>query len=413
VAPLGALRGQAFKVIYVLGVEKIPISIAGGNLDLMVKNPEVGDPSLREGDLCSMLDVLIAAEQSVEISYLGKDPVNQTDLAEPMLVSLLTASLAELGFAPQVTVVTKAPTGLEKNTLDNSLDTNQLPFWLFGKRSLQVSETDVETFDEQVTRLVDLTDPLRYYLQRHVGITVFDEDSTLDAAEPFELDGLDLWRRRKDHLANPLSVLRRNVPQGNYGKLSALVADLEMDEAQRLAGMVSESDSSRQSALCVEPKRLGWSLFVKALIELCTTNQSEIIVIARNEYMRISMPSSESDRKALLIALIALRAAFQEAPFVFGQTAAYAYLKSVMKVGGLDTTSAVPSPKLWKGRDGQQTHDLLWAHLPVHSMPSDMAEWLQRFVLTLKNSGVNLHIGYATELADWVASPDNSTLRPV
>jgi exonuclease V gamma subunit len=413
VAPLGALRGQAFKVIYVLGAEKIPISIAGGNLDLMVKYPEVGDPSLREGDLCSVLDVLIAAEQSVEISYLGKDPVNQTVLAEPMLVSLLTASLAELGLAPQVTVVTKVPTGFANNTLDNSLNTNQLPFWLQGKRSLQVSEQDVETVDEQVTCLVDLTDPLRYYLKRHVGIIVFDEDSTLDAAEPFELDYLDLWRRRKDHLANPLSLLRRNFPQGSYGKLSALAADLEIDEAQRLAAMVSESNSLKQSALCIEAKRLGWSVFMKALIELCSTNQNETIVIARHEYMRISMPSSESERKALLIALIALRAAFQEKPFVFGQTAAYAYLKSVMKVGGLDNAITVPSPKLWKGRDGQQTHDLLWAHLPVHSMPSDMAEWLQRLVLTLKNFGMNLHVGNATELADWVVSPDNSTLQPV
>jgi exonuclease V gamma subunit len=405
VAPLGALRGQAFKVIYIVGAEKIPINIAGGNLDLMVKFPEIGDPSLREGDLCSVLDVLVAATGSVEFSYLGKDPVNQIVLAEPMLVSLLKASLAEFGFEPRSTRMASNQAVSARPKDDNPLDKNQLPVWLNGKRNLQVSESDVETVDEQMMRLMDLTDPLRHYLRRHIGLQLFDDDSTLDAAEPFELDYLDLWRRRKDQLNDPLSGLRRSVPQGKFGALSALKADLEMQEAQQLALIADQSNDPSQSAVTIEAAKLGWSLLIKALIRLASGDQKDVIVVARNEYLKISMSTPASERENLMLALIALREDFQARPFVFGQTAAFDYVKNFNKFNAMTGDIPLPEAKLWKGRDGQQPHDVLWAHQTVRAMPCDMVHWLERLGGALASAMIVVKVGPATELADWVVLP--------
>jgi exonuclease V gamma subunit len=405
VAPLGALRGQAFKVIYIVGAEKIPINTAGGNLDLMVKYPEIGDPSLREGDLCSVLDVVVAAKESIEFSYLGKDPVNQTVLAEPMLVSLLKTSLAEFGFEPLSARLASYQTVSAQSKEGNLLDENQLPVWLSGKRNLQVSESDVETVDEQITRLMDLADPLRHYLRRHIGLQLFDDDSTLDAAEPFELDHLDLWRRRKDQLLDPLSGLRRSVPQGKFGALSALKADLEMQEAQQLAVIADSSNDPLKSAVTIEAAKLGWSLLIKALIRLASGNQPEVIVVARNEYLKVSMPASARQRDSLMLALIALREDFQVKPFVFGQTAAFDYVKSFSELHAMTGDIPLPEAKLWKGRDGQQPHDLLWAHQTVRSMPIDMVNWLERLGSALASAPVVVRVGFATELADWIALP--------
>jgi exonuclease V gamma subunit len=418
VAPLGALRGQRFKHIFILGVEQIPLIVAGEQQDLMVQSPARGDPSTRESDLCSVLDAILAAEDCVELAYLGKDPTTKAPLAEPMLIALLERCAQELGLR------LNKYDGAEEEAQQEAQKEAQplvaparesLPL-----RSLQITEPVVENLDEKVSRLLDLTNPLAHYLKRHLGLRIFDDSQELDAQEPFELSGIDLWRRRADLLERPRAELRRSLPQANFGRLTALRADIDVNFCR-----VVEQSFGASALIDVAPSEIRWSGIARCLIDYAVGENAgkTRIVICQSESIRVGERQGDNDppdinvADGLVVVLDAMRTQFIEAPFVFGRDAAtdffsklYAFNKDrpvrfwQMSQGEAQAFVGSIFAKLaWKAPDGTHAHDLLWHNQPNLDMPELMQVWLEQLAMQLHNLELPVYINDSISLIEWVA----------
>jgi exonuclease V gamma subunit len=410
VAPLGALRGQRFKHIFILGLEQIPLIVAGEQQDLMVHSPARGDPSTRESDLCAVLDAILAAQSCVELTYLGKDPTTKAPLAEPMLIALLERCAQDVGLR------LNKHAGVDDDAVAFVAPVNApLP-----QRSLQITEVMVENQDEKISRLLDLTNPLAHYLKRHLGLRIFDDSQELDAQEPFELSGIDLWRRRADLLESPKAALRRSLPQANFGRLTALRADTDVNFCR-----VIEQSFGAGTLIEVTPSEIRWSGIIRSLIDyaLGDTAGKTRIVICQSKAIRVGERQGENDVPEVSVAnrlaevLDAMRTQFIEAPFVFGRdiatdffTKLYAPTKEHPRrfwqmsqgeaqafVGGIFAKLA------WNAPDGTHAHDLLWHNQPNLDMPELMQVWLEQLAMQLHSLGLPVYIHDSVSLLEWVA----------
>jgi Exodeoxyribonuclease V, gamma subunit len=402
VAPLGALRGQRFKHIFILGVEQIPLIVAGEQQDLIVQLPARGDPSTRESDLCSVLDAILAAQDCVELAYLGQDPTTKAPLAEPMLIALMERCAQDVGLRLNKLA------GAEVDTLPVvALTGESLPL-----RCLQITEPMVENQDEKISRLLDLTNPLAHYLKRH--------SQELDAQEPFDLSGIDLWRRRADLLERSGAQLRRSLPQANFGRLTASRADIDVNLCR-----VVEQSLGAGALIDVRPSEIRWSGIVRCLIDFAIGENAgkTRIVICQSEAIRVGEHQSENfapeidAANRLAIVLDAMRTQFIEAPFVFGRDAAtdffaklYAFNKErpmrfwQMPHGEAQAFVGSIFAKLaWKSPDGTHPHDLLWRNQPYNEMPELMQLWLEKFAMQLHEIGLPVYINDSVSLIEWVA----------
>ncbi len=410
VAPLGALRGQAFKHVFILGVEQIPLIVAGEQQDFMVQSSARGDPSTRESDLCSVLDAILAAQDCVELSYLGKDPTTKAPLAEPMLIALLERCGQDVGLR------LNRPSSPQEDALPAVEPAGEsLPL-----RSLQIAEPLAENQDEEISRLLDLTNPLAHYLKRHLGLRIFDDSQELDAQEPFELSGIDLWRRRADLLERPLAKLRRSLPQANFGRLTALRADVDVNFCK-----VVEQSFGVGALIEVSPSEIRWSGIVRCLIDYAVgdTAGKTRIVVCQSEAIRVGEHQGENDPPNVEVAdrlakvLDAMRTQFIKAPFVFGRDTAkdfftklYAPTKEhptrfwqMSQAQAQAFVGSIFAKLAWKAPDGTHAHDLLWRSQPSIDTPELMQFWLESFAMQLHELGLPVYINDSVSLIEWVA----------
>jgi exonuclease V gamma subunit len=406
VAPLGALRGQSFKAIYIVGAEQIPIAVTGNESDLMVSSPERGDPSLREADLCSVLDAFVACKGSLEIGFLGKNPVSQAVLAQPMLVSLIKQVAKDHGYKlnDQSVLLNSA------NTLTR-LDDNQLPIGLAAKRILDLPQAATDG-SKDLALLLHLADPLRSYLRYELGVSSFDEDNSLDATEPFELNNLELWQRRSDVLADDDALPRRSTPQGRFGGLIVKEADEQMRLAQAFADDIDRAK--------VVSRAMRWGLLIESIVQILSEDSKpsdqRFTVIARDSFVTLHV----GDASQLLEALWQLRALFFRAPFVFGRVAALEFCKAIydqdpypwLAWAEMSESEANAylltkiKPTFWGNtgfnKDGLLSHDILWAQHEVDEMPLAMCDWLLALAKGFAKAKLSMRFGASIELAQWV-----------
>jgi exonuclease V gamma subunit len=406
VAPLGALRGQSFKAIYIVGAEQIPIAVTGNEIDLMVSSPSRGDPSLREADLCSVLDAFVACKGSLELTFLGKDPVNQATLAQPMLISLVKQVARDYGF--KLDDESPLPKAVETAF---RVDDNQLPLGLAEKRRLDLSQAPIDTAQD-FAQLLHLADPLRSYLRYELGVSSFDEDNLLDATEPFELNSLDLWQRRSDVLADDAALPRRATPRGRFGELLTKDADDQIRLAQAFAQDIEHAK--------VVSRAMRWGLLIESIVEILASDSlktgNSFTVIARDSFVRLEI----GDSAQLNETLWELRALFFKAPFVFGRVAALEFCKAIydeepspwiaqQAMSDSEITAllyAKIKPTFWSNtgynKDGLLSHDILWAQHEVDEMPFAMRDWLVALAKGFSKARLSMRFGPVIELAQWV-----------
>jgi exonuclease V gamma subunit len=410
VAPLGALRGQRFKHIFILGVEQIPLIVAGEQQDLMVQSPARGDPSTREGDLCAVLDAILAAQDCVELTYLGKDPTTKAPLAEPMLIALLERCAKDVGLR------LNKHAGFDEDAQALAAPVNAT----WPRRNLQITEVLLENEAEKILRLLDLTNPLAHYLKRYLGLRIFDDSHELDAQEPFELSGIDLWRRRADLLERPRAALRRSLPQANFGRLTVLRADIDVNFCR-----IIEQSFGAGTLIVVAPSEIRWSGIIRSLIDYALGDNAgkTRIVICQSKAIRVGERHGENDVPQVNVAnrlaqvLDAMRMQFIEAPFVFGRDAATDFFTKLYTptkedprrfwqmsqgeaqafVGGIFAKLA------WNAPDGTHAHDLLWHNQPNLDMPELMQLWLEQLAMQLHELVLPVYINDSVSLLEWVA----------
>jgi exodeoxyribonuclease V gamma subunit len=263
VCTLTPMRSVPHRVVCLLGLddEEFPRRTPRDGDDLMLDDPHVGERDPRSEDRQLLLDALLAATERLIITYAGND--ERTNVERPPAVPV-----GELLDAVDATVRTEDPA---VNASKRILVRHPLqPFdprnfetgpsgespWSFddvaldGARALTAPRAPARPFlseplPARASAEVDLDDlvafaqqPVRAFLRRRLGVSLYDGDDEVADALPIELDGLERWGVANRMLESQLrgttlrtaaaaEKVRGTLPPGRLGdRVIASVKDL-------------------------------------------------------------------------------------------------------------------------------------------------------------------------------------------
>jgi exodeoxyribonuclease V gamma subunit len=218
VCTLTPMRSVPHRVVCLLGLddEEFPRRTPRDGDDLMLADPHLGERDPRSEDRQLLLDALLAATEQLVITYTGND--ERTNTERPPAVPI-----GELLDAVDATVRCEGAGGDADSKASDRIRVRHplQPFdprnfsgespWSFdavaleGARALtgprrpappflpeplpELAERDVE-LDDLVSFV---TAPVRSFLRRRLGVSLFDADDEVDDALPIDLDGLERW----------------------------------------------------------------------------------------------------------------------------------------------------------------------------------------------------------------------------
>ncbi|MEE4242542.1 MAG: exodeoxyribonuclease V subunit gamma [Desulfopila sp.] len=201
------MRSIPFKAVCLLGMNYgvFPASDPVVTFDLMKNNPLPGDRSLRADDRYQFLEVLLAARQSLYISYIGQSLQNNDSIPPSVAVTELLEMLENYGLSGLVEV--------------HPLHSFSRRYFSGAERLFSYSEHDFllargrEEHEEQQQQhwwtgriprsectSVDVADlfrffwhPQQYFLQRCMGVALMREERSPEESEIFHSSGLQKY----------------------------------------------------------------------------------------------------------------------------------------------------------------------------------------------------------------------------
>jgi len=240
------MRSVPFRVVCLLGMNDTDFPRCQHPLafDLIATEPRLGDRNRRQDDRYLFLEALLSARDVFYLSWVGR---NQRDdaLSPPSAVvgelrdyldqscllggtavaDHLTTAHPMQPFSPRCFDGTAATAGYNPAWLPADRESTALPF--LGA----VLEPPAEEW-----RTVDITDltrfrrqPVRFFLERIIGLRLRDEATELAESEPFVLDRLQQYHLRRETVADLLAgmpadrILRDleaggRLPQSGFGR---------------------------------------------------------------------------------------------------------------------------------------------------------------------------------------------------
>jgi len=245
------MRSIPFKVICLVGMNSnaYPRQSKPLGFDFISLHPRRGDRSRRNDDRYLFLESLLSARDRLYISYVGQSIQDNSPIPPSVLVSELIDYI-EQAVSPGPTPVREAlvtrhhlqafhPEYFRGNerfysySQTNARAARRLvqapdPPVPFISRGLSVPDPSWESLDlDDLCRF--FANPVRYLLNRRLGIYLRDREVLLEPREPFDLKGLDRYRMGQDLLEkglsgqplDPLFPLKRasgDLPHGTVGK---------------------------------------------------------------------------------------------------------------------------------------------------------------------------------------------------
>ncbi len=214
VCTLTPMRSVPHRVVCLLGLddEEFPRRTPRDGDDLMLSDPHVGERDPRSEDRQLLLDALLAATEQLVVTYTGND--ERTNTERPPAVPI-----GELLDAVDATVrcddvATRASNRIRVHHPLQPFDPRNFSGaspWSFdavaleGARALvgprrpaapflseplaKLAEHDVE-LDDLVSFV---TAPVRSFLRRRLGVSLYDSDDEVDDALPIDLNALEKW----------------------------------------------------------------------------------------------------------------------------------------------------------------------------------------------------------------------------
>lgn len=204
------MRSIPFKAICLVGMNYgvFPASDHHATFDLMKKQPVIGDRSLRADDRYQFLEVLLAARQSLYISYIGQSQKNN-DIIPP---SVVVAELLEVlkTYSPKRVFIEHHPLyGFSKRYFSKESE-----LFSYNEKDYRVALTRCAplekghkwwsglsgfvVIDSQEINLSDLfrfySHPQRYFLQHNLGVYPGSEISEPEESETFISAGLQAYQ---------------------------------------------------------------------------------------------------------------------------------------------------------------------------------------------------------------------------
>ena len=242
------MRSVPFKVIWLLGMNDMdyPRSQRPPAFDLIAQKPLLGDRSRRDDDRYLFLEALLSARKHLSISWVGRDQQENS----PRPPSVVAAELRDYinrawqtdtdQTASDVLTVEYPLQPFSRHCFDGNPKTGSYTdVWLpaagslvedfFISKPLPQLDTDLQQVD--IDRLVQFWNhPVRFFLERRLGLRLRVDDDLLPESEAFQLNALEQYLLARDITTtlladeDPLPLFHRlqaagELPMGGFGHI--------------------------------------------------------------------------------------------------------------------------------------------------------------------------------------------------
>jgi len=246
------MRSIPFNVICLIGMnnDTFPREYRPLGFDLIARKPTIGDRSKRNDDKYLFLEAIISAREKLYISYVGQSIQDNTKIEPSVIISELIDYIEKSFSLPDNFIKDNliarhklqafSPEYFRK---DSKLHSYSKENFLAGKSFLKhdgnpnfIKERlsiPTEEFKnlEIETLCAFFSHPVRFFLQRRLGVYLDESTDLIDEKENFSLNGLEKYKIKQDLLKNRLSGLKLDdmlsvqratgtLPHGNIGKVS-------------------------------------------------------------------------------------------------------------------------------------------------------------------------------------------------
>jgi len=287
------MRAIPFQVLALVGMndDGFPRQDRRPGFDLMAQQPLPGDRSRREDDRYLFLEALLSARTRLIITYTGRGVSDNAARPPSVVVSELLDALCDSHFVPDLEIdgaaVAAGSQDMKKEVRKRLLQEH--PLQCFSARNFTPDAGTLRSHDAAACRgaqalqkpaqtrpafvdqplpdaelgelpLANLLrfarDPLAWFFERQLGLDLGDDDTTLEAAEPIELAGLEKWqvgdRLLKHALERSDPELTRQALRAG-GKLPlGVVGDCELEEIEQTAQQLAAAAAPDLAGVAVD-----------------------------------------------------------------------------------------------------------------------------------------------------------------
>jgi len=246
------MRSIPFKIICLIGMnnDTFPREFRPLGFDLIARKPKIGDRSKRNDDKYLFLEACISAREKLYISYVGQSIQDNTKIEPSVIISELIDYI-DKGFSMPKNFIndnlitqhrlqafspeyfredSKLYSYSKENFLAGKSFLKHTDKIIFFAKSLS-SPTDEFRKLEIETLCAFFSHPVRFLLQRRLGIYLDESTDSIDEKENFSINGLEKYKIGQDLLKNRLSGLKLDdmlpvhratgtLPHGNIGKVN-------------------------------------------------------------------------------------------------------------------------------------------------------------------------------------------------
>ncbi len=251
------LRSVPFRIVCLVGMNDgaYPRRGAALGFDLMARYPRKGDRNPRDDDRYLFLEAILAARDSLYVSYVGMDQRDNTAIPPSPLVSELLDYLAGSDTQSADTLVEVHPLArfspryFSADSALFSYDEASFQACLAASGSPEpppamgrlANAPDVETQVPLERFIACLLQPPRFFLEQGVRLRVPRDEERVSNVEPFRLEGLARYQTREwlmegfetDLTPEVLQAVLQGDGQLPSGPLGVAVAQLELEGAER------------------------------------------------------------------------------------------------------------------------------------------------------------------------------------
>lgn len=218
VCTLVPLRAVPFRLIAILGLNssEFPCTASRDSLNLMFTHPREGDRLRRDDERFLFLEALLAARDTVHLSYVAKSSKDGKPRSPSILIEELIEFFSHQNFSDDLE---KAKNYLIRHhrlypfcTDYFSGEETQRSFahqWLLAARTTPTQSCEkifipsTSKINKEIPKEIKLDDLLRFYLnpskfqlREHLGIDLDSQSNNITDEEPFSLDALERYLTR-------------------------------------------------------------------------------------------------------------------------------------------------------------------------------------------------------------------------
>lgn len=217
------MRAVPFPVICLLGMNDaaFPRIQQTFSFDLTATEPRMGDRDRRKDDRYLFLEILLSARNTLYISWTGRDQRDNAESPPSMVVCELLDYL-DSSFPQEVTPPSQQVTTVHplqpfspksfaqvKNVISS-----YAPEWLPALRKQPATPfvNELQLVSDSVNHTIEAQElitfwkhPVRFFLERQLGIRAEGSLASLEESEPFSLDALEQFFLRQDTVQSLIS----------------------------------------------------------------------------------------------------------------------------------------------------------------------------------------------------------------